>query len=1400
MNIKRFSLGLASFLPGVLALLSLDPPVAWSQTAPFITQQPNSLTNVTGATVTLTVAVSGDGPLTYQWQLNGVNLSNNIISTVAGGGASGYFGDGGLATDAWLDQPYGVVVDASGNIFIADTQNQRVREVGTNGIISTLAGDGSSSFSGDGGAAGYASLSGPMGLALDASGNLFIADATNNRVRMVDINGIITTVAGGGAGFIGGPATNTSLAHPDAVAVDASGDLFIANFGINHVYKVDANGILTSMAGGSISGGYSGDGVPANHAPLHGPTGVAVDASGNVFIADQLNNRVRIVDTNGIITTVAGNGRAGYSGDGAVATNASLHNPSGVAVDAFGNLFIADSGNNVIRQVGGNGVITTVAGNFASPGYSGDGGAATAASLASPTGVALDGSGNLYIADEMNNRIRFLALGGLPTLTLADLTAPMGGDYQVVIAGPYGSVTSAVATLTVLSPPLIVTQPSGVATAAGSAANLRVDVSGAQPFSYQWYFNGTNAVPGGTNSSLFLANPGVSDSGDYTVVVNNSDGSVTSSVAALLVGIPPTITNQPANQAVAEGDSVTFNVAPTGTGPFTFQWLLNGTALPNDVIATVAGGWVGDGSPATNADLNHPTSVAVDSSGSLFIADYYNNRVRKVDTNGIIITVSGNGTRSYSGDGGMATNASLNYPSGVVVDGSGNLYIGDSGNNRIRKVDTNGVITTVAGNGLAGYSGDKGAATKASLDFSYGPWTAMALDATGNLFIADFNNSVIRKVDTKGIITTAAGTPSFIGYAGDGGPATAATFNGLMGLAVDASGDLFIADYNNLVIREVDTKGIITTVAGTGNYYDSGDGGAATNANLSNPLGIVVDASGNLYIADFNSQFIRRVDTNGIITTVAGNGAGRYFGDGTNATNASLYSPAGLALDASGNLFIADFDNNRVRKIDASGIITSVAGNGSGGYFGDGGAATAAGLFLPSGVTVDSSGNLFIADFDNNRVRQVDTNGIITTVAGNGFDRFPGDGILAQLVSGGGPVYSGDAEAATKALLWSPAGVGVDGLGELFIADESNQRIRKVDTSGIITTVAGGGPHLGFHFAGDGGPATNAVLSAAAGVALDGFGDLFIADYYNNRIRKVDTNGIITTVAGHGATSLNSGSFSGDGGPATNANLNLPTGVATDALGDLLIADFQNNRIRKVDVHGIISTVAGNGSFAYSGDGGAAVKAALKSPEGVALDTSGNLFIADSQNHRVRKVDTNGIISTVAGNGTAGVFGDGGAGTNANLNVPIGVAVDAFGNLFIADSYNNRIREVFLGGLPSLTVSYVSAANAGKYQVVATSPYGSVTGLVANLTVVPSTNQMAGIVMSVPVIMGGNLLLGFNLTQGVSASLTLLQTPTLAGPWTTNTSAALTTNVQTGGFQFSVPTPKAIEFYQVRSP
>jgi uncharacterized protein (TIGR03437 family) len=698
------------------------------------------------------------------------------------------------------------------------------------------------------------------------------------------------------------------------------------------------------------------------------------------------------------------------------------------------------------------------------------------------------------------------------------------------------------------------------------------------------------------------------------------------------------------------------------------------------IITTAAGTpWIFPSSSvaAVSAPLGQVQNLTADGVGNVYLADLNNSMVMRVSQAGTLTVVAGNGFAGFSGDGGAGVHASLDGPQSVSIDASGNLYIADTFNNRIRKLAPSGIITTIAGNGTAGYSGDGGSATGASL---YLP-TGVATDTAGNVYVADYQNNRVRKVTPGGTISTVAGN-GVAGFSGDGGPATRASLSNPANLAIGPNGTLYIADFNNNRVRAVSPGGTITTIAGNGFPTYSGDGGAAAAAGLSGPVALALDATGNLFIADDFNNRIRKVTTSGLITTVAGSNNAGFSGDGGQATSASLNEPDGITVDSAGNLYLSDQLNERVRKVSPAGTITTFAGNGHFSFSGDGGQATSAALFYTSDVTVDANGNLYVVDYGNNRVRRVATDGTIATVAGNGIAGFSGDG---------GP--------ATSAELNGPSGAALDGSGNLYVADTYNHRIRRITPSGIITTFAGNGagPGNGLgSYSGDGGAATNAGLNFPYSVALDSGGNVYIADWLNERVRKVSSaTGVISTVAGNGTAG-----FSGDGSPATNATLNGPTGLAVDSTGNLYISDSANARIRRVSLTGTITSVAGNGSRGFSGDGGPATNAGLNldysagnstsppNPAHLMVDSFGNLYIPDNGNNRIREVSPNGRIVTIAGTGVVGSAGDGGPPTSALLDTPTGVATDSGGDIFIGDFGNSRVREI-LG--PGSAVSFLAS-------------------------------------------------------------------------------------------------------------
>ncbi len=632
--------------------------------------------------------------------------SGGTLTLAAGNSRPGFSGDGGPATAGQLNSPQGLAVDSQGNLYIADQVNNRVRMVTPQGIISTFAGNGKAGaprFLGDGGPATAANLNLPGGVAVDHAGNVYIADTGDNSIREVGTNGAINTIAGDGFGGLAGDtllAAASVLLQPQDVFVDSSGNVYIADTGNAAVREITAStGIINYIAGAcnitssgantntgeTCSIGYAGDGGLANEAGLVEPYAVAVDSSGNVYIAEPTDGRIREVSTIKSqidINTIVGNGTLGFSGDGATATAAELNRPTGVAVDGAGHIYIADSLNNRIRVAQSGGSISTFAGNGVYS-YSGDGGPAASAQMNSPHGVAVDSAGNYYIADAGNNVVRKVSANGAITTLAGNGTAGFGGDG--------GAATSAQ-----------LNGPQGVAV--DSAGNVYIADTGNSR---------VREVSGGTITTF---------AGNGTAGYSGDGGVATSAELYSPVGLA---FDAKGNLYIADTDNSAIR------------------KVANGAISTVAGngleGYSGDGGAALSAQLSYPEGVAVDAAGNLYITDTLNYRIRMVSPTGNIATIAGNGVAGYSGDGGPASQSQLSYPTGIAVDSVGNVFFADAGAS-VRKIYVNGPIITIAGNGAVGYSGDGGLATSASLN---GP-TGIAVDTKGNVYVADSANNAVR--------------------------------------------------------------------------------------------------------------------------------------------------------------------------------------------------------------------------------------------------------------------------------------------------------------------------------------------------------------------------------------------------------------------------------------------------------------------------------------------------------------------------------------------------------------------------------------------------------------------------------------------------------------------------------
>lgn len=639
----------------------------------------------------------------------------------------------------------------------------------------------------------------------------------------------VLTVAGAYVGD-GGPATLAAFASPQYAAVDGQGNIYVSDSDHCRLRKMSTSGSITTIAGTGICG-YSGDGGSATKAEIYFPAGVATDSHGNVFFSDAANSRIRVVNKSGNIQTVAGYGRYGFCGDGGPATNACFELPEALAIGEAGSselLYIADTYNNRVREVNlATGIITTAAGN-GTAGYGGDSGPATSAELNNPRGLAVSSESHvLWISDTNNSAVRKVSTNtGIITTFFGN------GSCNPTLCFPEG---------------------------------VSLDAAG----------------------NIYVA---------------------------------------------ADGNGVVLEIE-----------------VPSAVSVVKAGnggqGFSGDGGAATSALVNVPQDVVVDGSGNLLIVDTLNDRIRSVGTSGIISTIAGGNV----GDGGKSTASSVDWAQGLALDKAGDLYIADTWNNRIRMVSAAGTISTIAGTGVSGNSGDGGLATGAEL---YEP-VAVAVDSQSNVYIADYSNFAIRKISPTGIISTFASNV-FINA-----------------LAVDSSGNLYGSDSDSCVIRKFTSAGQASVVAGiVSNCGYNGDGIPATQAEISGPEGLVVDAGGNLYFSDQGNNRVRKVDTQGVIETVVGNGTCGFSGDGGLATQAELCGPEGVGLDSKKNLYIADSYNGRIRVVGSSGIIGTYAGDGGGGYNGNGLPAASTNM-EPFPLATSPAGAVYFGDIESYLIRVV---------------------------------------------------------------------------------------------------------------------------------------------------------------------------------------------------------------------------------------------------------------------------------------------------------------------------------------------------------------------------------------------------------------------------------------------
>ena len=987
----------------------------------------------------------------------------------------GYSGDGGAATAAELGGPSDVAIDGLGNLYIADTSNHRIRRVDPSGTITTVAGTGTGGYSGDGGAATAANLFFPYSVAVDGAGNLYIADTYNQRIRRVDTTGDITTVAGVGTlGYSGdgSAATAAQLHYPHGVAIDELGNVYIADTYNNRIRRVDTSGMITTVAGVG-TGGFGGDGSAAVAAQLNVPTSVVVDHLGNLDIADSQNFRIRRVDTTGVISTVAGtaivfdqSGPDG-NGDGGPAAVAPL-SPIGLAIDKLDQIYTTDNlAAARIRRIDVAGIITTVAGVVDPPGVGllfqarladpealvvaapfqlvagGTSGTAEAISATSlevvagryPNapgvvitnlarfrdmafgnvgGVAFDGVASIYLTESLLTYLGNPNLGHeqVHVVTMTDPTDPDTWTIADLASGSAGYQDGPSATAELSQPTGLYRDPtSGIVYVADTGNNVirAIDAAGA-------------------NVSTFAG--AAQTSGGFA-----GDGGPASSA---LFDQPHAITRCP------NGD---FFVADTYNHRVR---RIAGDGTITTVLGDGAAASSGEGAPANTFAVDHPRGLVCDDLGNVFVSSTSTVRMLLADDAGIV-------------DGTGSVHTILRRAAPHDVPGLGHAVSHGRGHRRCHARPHHRFVHRHADRAAARVHSMRCAAlfSLAALAGCFTPATTTCADGTtcptpkvcepeGGGCV-DYALVAACSEATEG--TNCAAVPFGVCQRGAceqttwQATATAVTTSAApssTGVAVDANGDVYVADDGGARVERVDAAtGAVTSIAGDGTAGFSGDGGPAASAQLDSPSGVALDGAGNLYIGDTGNGRIRRVDAGtGVITTIAGTGAFDFGGDDGPATSASFrfVAPTGLASDGLGNLYVADTGNQVIRGI-AGTTVTTIAGTPQTlGFFGDcyGGSAsctpaTSAELYQPHAVTRCGNDDMFIADTGNDRVRRVTAGGDITTVLGDGTTVSFGEGAPANMF----PVDA-------------PEGLGCDEIGNLFVTSTTAVRMVLADDAGIV--------------------------------------------------------------------------------------------------------------------------------------------------------------------------------------------------------------------------------------------------------------------------------------------------------------------------------------------------------------